>query len=65
MVESFFATLEWELLDSAPLQSHAGMTRALVQFIDGWYNRERMHSTLEYRSPMQYEQDLLRTTRAA
>lgn len=65
VVESFFATLEWELLDGAPLQSHAGMTRALVQFIDGWYNRERMHSTLEYRSPMQYEQDLLRTTRAA
>lgn len=65
VVESFFATLEWELLDGAPLQSHAGMTRALVQFIDGWYNRERMHSTLDYRSPVQYEQDLLRTTRAA
>lgn len=65
VVESFFATLEWELLDGAPLQSHAGMTRALVQFIDGWYNRERMHSTLGYRSPVQYEQDLPRTTRAA
>jgi transposase InsO family protein len=65
VVESFFATVEWELLDGAPLQSHAGMTRALVQFIDGWYNRERMHSTLDYRSPVEYEQDLLRTTQAA
>ena len=65
VVESFFATLEWELLAGAPLQSPAGMTRALVEFIDGWYNRERMHSSLGYVSPMQYEQDLLRTTRAA
>ena len=65
VVESFFATLEWELLDGAPLQSPAGMTRALVEFIESWYNRERMYSTLGYRSPMQYEQNLLRTTRAA
>jgi transposase InsO family protein len=65
VVESFFATLEWEPLDGAPLRSHAGMTRALVEFIDRWYNHERMHSTLGYQSPVEYEQDLLRTTRAA
>lgn len=65
VVESFFATLEWELLDGAPLRTHAGMTRALVEFIDGWYNHERMHSTLGYQSPVEYEQDLHRTTRAA
>ena len=65
VVESFFATLEWELLDGAPLRTAAGMTRALVEFIDGWYNRERMHSSLGYRTPVAFEQDLLRTPRAA
>jgi putative transposase len=65
VVESFFATLEWELLDGAPLRTHDGMTRALVEFIDGWYNRERLHSTLGYRTPVEFELDLLRTPRAA
>lgn len=65
VVESFFATLEWELLDGAPLRTHAGMTRALVEFIDGWYNRERLHSSLGFRTPIAFEQDLLRTPRAA
>lgn len=65
VVESFFATLEWELLDGAPLRTPAGMTRALVEFIDGWYNRERMHSSLGYRTPVAFEQELLRTPRAA
>ena len=65
VVESSFATLEWERLDGAALHTHAGMTRALVALIDGWYNRERLHSTLGYRTPVQYEQDLLRTRQAA
>ncbi len=65
VVESFFATLEGELLDGAPLRTPAGMTRALVEFIDGWYNRERLHSSLGYRTPVAFEQDLLRTPRAA
>ena len=30
----------------------------LTEFIEGWYNRERLHSSLGYRSPMQYEQFL-------
>ena len=65
VIESFFATLEWELLSGAPRQSPAAMTRALVEFIESWYNSERMHSTLGYRSPVEFEQDLLRTPRAA
>lgn len=65
VVESFFATLEWELLDGTPLLTHDGMTRALVEFIDGWYNRERLHSALGYRTPVEFEQHLLRTPRAA
>lgn len=65
VAESFFATLEWELLASHRFASHAAATRALVDFIDGWYNRTRLHSSLGYRSPVEYEQDLRRTPRAA
>lgn len=36
VVENFFAALEWELLDAAPIQSPAGMTRALVQSGADW-----------------------------
>jgi putative transposase len=65
VAESFFATLEWELLDDAVFATHHAANRALVQFIDTWYNQERMHSALGYKSPAQYEQDLLRTPQAA
>lgn len=65
VAESFFATLEWELLDGAYFATHAGCHRALVPFIDTWYNHERLHSSLAYKTPAQYEQDLLRTPRAA
>jgi transposase InsO family protein len=65
VAESFFATLEKELLAGAPLRSPAGMTRALVEFVDGRHNRERLHSSLDFRTPVAFEQDLLRTTRVA
>lgn len=61
VAESFFATLEWELLDNVQFATHAAATRALVEFIDPWYNHERLHSSLNYKTPVQYEQDLLRT----
>ena len=65
VAESFFATLEWELLDGAPFATHTACHDALVTFIDTWYNHERMHSSLAYQTPVQFEQDLLRTRRAA
>ena len=65
VAESFFATLEWELLADADFPTHAATHRALVEFIETWYNRERLHSSLGYQTPLQYEQDLLRTLRAA
>lgn len=65
VAESFFATLEWELLTEGPFASHGMMHRALVEFIDGWYNHERMHSSLGYQTPAAFEQNLRRTTRAA
>lgn len=65
VAESFFATLEWELLRETSFATHHAANRALVHFIDTWYNHERLHSSLGYKSPVQYEQDLLRTPQAA
>jgi putative transposase len=55
MCESFFATLECELLDRRRFASQAEARMACFSFIEGWYNPVRLHSALGYRSPMTYE----------
>ena len=55
MCESFFATLECELLDRRRFTSQAEARMACFSFIEGWYNPVRLHSALGYRSPMAYE----------
>ena len=55
MCESFFATLECELLDRGRFASQAEARMACFSFIEGWYNPVRLHSALGYRSPMTYE----------
>ncbi len=55
VAESFFATLETELIAGAQWPTHAAATRALAEFIDRWYNGERRHSSLGHLSPAQYE----------
>jgi putative transposase len=55
MCESFFATLECELLDRRRFISQAEARMACFSFIEGWYNPIRLHSALGYRSPMAYE----------
>ena len=55
MCESFFATLECELLDRRRFASQAEARMACFSFIEGWYNPVRLHSSLGYRSPMDYE----------
>ena len=62
VVESFFATLTKELLVDGLFESRAIANRELFQFIELWYNRERRHSSLGYRSPVQYETELLRVS---
>jgi transposase InsO family protein len=58
VAESFFATLKAELADTRRWPSHAAAQRDLAAYIDGWYNQQRRHSSLGYRSPLQYERDL-------
>ena len=62
MCESFFATLECELLDRRRFASQAEARMACFSFIEGWYNPVRLHSALGYRSPMAYEAALETTT---
>ena len=55
MAESFFATLECELLDRTTLPTHSVARPALFDFIEGCYNTQRRHSALSYRSPLEFE----------
>jgi putative transposase len=55
MCESFFATLECELLERRRFSSQAEARIALFSFIEGWYNPARLHSALDYLSPVTYE----------
>jgi putative transposase len=65
VAESFFATLEHELLADADFPTRREAHAALGVFIESWYNAERRHSTLGYVSPMQYEQQLRLAARLA
>jgi putative transposase len=56
VAESFFATLECELLDRHPWPTRAGLRTAIFDFIEVFYNRQRRHSTLDYHPPATYEQ---------
>jgi putative transposase len=55
MCESFFATLECELLDRRKFQTKAKARMAVFEFIEGWYNPGRRHSALGYQSPIAFE----------
>ena len=58
MAESFFSTLEAELLSRRRFTSQAEARMACFSFIEGWYNPVRLHSGLGYRSPMTYEAEM-------
>ena len=56
MAESFFATLECELLDRRRFKTQAEARMAVFAFIEGFYNQRRRHSSLGYLSPAAFEQ---------
>ena len=55
MCESFFATLECELIKRQALRTRGEARRAVFRFIEGWYNPHRRHSALGYQSPVNFE----------
>jgi putative transposase len=55
MCESFFATLECELLSRRRFKTQAEAPIAVFDFIEGWRHPHRRHSALDYLSPINYE----------
>lgn len=55
MAESFFASLECEVLDRSHFRTRHEARTAIFRWIEGWYNTHRRHSALGYRSPRNFE----------
>jgi transposase InsO family protein len=55
VAESFFATIKRELVETRPWPTRAGLERAVFDYIEGWYNTRRRHSSLGYKSPAAFE----------
>ena len=59
VVESFFATLKKELVYETDWATRAEAQTALAEYIEEWYNPEQKHTSLGFRSPIQYETEVL------
>lgn len=57
VMESFFGSLKEECVGNQLYSSHEQARRALFEYLEMYYNRQRMHSTLGYMSPLVYEQE--------
>ena len=55
VAESFFATIKREVINDRAWPTRAGLHRAVLDYIEGWYNTRRLHSSLGYLSPAEYE----------
>lgn len=58
LAESFMATLKTELIDRQPWPTRRAARHAIFDWIEGFYNRRRVHSALGYHSPMDFEEGL-------
>ena len=57
MCESFFATLETELIERKSFRNQAEARMAVFDFIEVWYNLHRRHSALGQLPPLNYERE--------
>ena len=55
MAESFFASLKLELIDRQSWATRAQVRREVVWYIEVFFNRKRLHSSLDYLTPVEYE----------
>ena len=55
VAESFFSTLDIECANQKPFSSRSAARHAVLQYVLGFYNPTRLHSYLDYRSPMEFE----------
>jgi putative transposase len=56
--ESFFATLKKELVYRRRFRSKEEARKAIFEYIEVWYNRKRLHSSIGYKTPTQFEEEL-------
>ncbi len=62
VAESFFATIKKELVHRQPWPTRRELGAAVFEYIEGFYNRQRRHSTLGYLSPQEFESRRITTT---
>ena len=55
LAESFFATLECELIDRSAFGNHSEARLAVFDYVEAFYNPRRRHSSIDYLSPIAYE----------
>jgi transposase InsO family protein len=65
VAESFFSTLKLELIYSKEWDSHQQLEAALFEYIEVFYNRQRLHSTIDYCTPLEYDSSYTNTLKAA
>jgi len=56
MMESFFSSFKAECIEGRIYQSRSQARQAIFEYLETFYNRQRLHSSLEYQSPVQFEQ---------
>ncbi len=62
MMESFWSTMQIELLDRKRWKTRVELSNAIFEFIEVFYNRRRRHSQLDYLSPIEFELSLHQQT---
>ena len=65
MAESFFASLECELIDRRSWKSFAEARMAIFTWIEGWYNPRRRHNGIGQKSPINFEKEMHNKANAA
>lgn len=65
VAESFFATLKKELVHRRSFATRSQARQEIFEWIEGWYNTRRLHSTLGYLTPLAWEQHQTRSAQAA
>jgi len=63
--ESWFATLKEELIHRQSWATKSQVRRAVFEFVEVFHNRQRLHSSLNYMTPVEYEQTRIRHHKAA
>jgi putative transposase len=63
--ESWFATLKRELVYRTSYTTHIEARQDIFEYIEVWYNRQRKHSSIGYKSPVAYEEQWKKSTAKA